>query len=255
MDLDKIIQQAQEEKDKKIRRESELAAKKAVTKKSFLHSWNERLVPYRIFRKFNYKGSTWIFGLCIVLIFTCYFIPFGDFEKDSIFPSLLTGASIGLGLLFLALFIGIELATFFQYARFKNLHASLPFELKGWEEAISKKEFLDFENWWISCRLDIELEGQAQTMHKEKEALNALCFLTCKKCNRNWYTPFSWESRTLWTSNGTSLEGSANVYVLAELYKFLNRELKPFQNQTKIIKKITLTGDNQFTSISRETSD
>lgn len=255
MDLDKIIQKAQDEKEKLLQKQAELASREASVKKSSFSRWRDGLLPYRLFRKFNYRGTTWLFFLSLALASTCYFIPFSDFQEGSIFPKLLTWASVVFVAIFAALFLGVELYTAFRYRMFKNFPSTLDFELKGWEEAIYRKEFLDFENWWLTCSLQIELSQTTQTDPKALEALNALCYLNCKHCNQQFYAPFMSENRKDWEFTNFHMKGSANVYVLGVLYEFMYRKLKPFQKQTGLIKSVTIIGDKDFAYVSRETSD
>ncbi len=256
MDLDKIIQKAQNEKDKKTRKDSGKIAKSSNTKASkFKHWWNS-LLTYRFFRKINYRGTTWIFTLSLILAFTCYMVPLTDNPpENTIWSTFATSLSIAFLVLFLSLWLGVEVNTLYLYNSFKQFPSTLPFSFEGWNETIRKKEFLDFENWWKKCSLNIELNNIEPLDPKAIEALNALCFLASKKCNRQFYAPFLSESRVVWVSNNLNMEGSANIYVIGVLYEFIYSDLKPFHNQTKLIKKITLTGDSDFMSVSRDTSD
>jgi hypothetical protein len=255
MDLDKIIKKAQNEKDILLKKQSERTAKESDSKESSFSRWRDNFVPYRLFRKFNYRGTAGWFVLSLALAFTCYIIPFSDFSEGSIFPTLLAWTSGVLITIFLALFLGVELYTAYRYRMFRNFPATLDFELKGWEETIHKKEFLDFENWWLKCSIEIKLAETSNHDPKATEALNALCYLVCNQCNRQYYAPFMSENRTTWKNKEFHLNGSANVYVLGVLYEFIYKKLKPFQKQTGLIKSITILGDKEFDSVSRETSD
>jgi hypothetical protein len=255
MDLDKVIQKAQEEKDKLLQKESKRIAKEGIKKESSFSRWWASLVPYRLFRKFNYRGTAWLFVLSLALAFTCYIIPFSDFSEGSIFPTLLAWTSGILVTLCVTLFLGVEIYTAYRYRMFKNFPSTLDFELKGWEEMIYKKQLLDFEYWWLNCSLEIKLNDTGKNDPKALEALQALCYLNCKQCNRQYYTPFMSETRKPWEATDFRMQGSSNVYVVGVLYEFIYRKLKPFQKKTDLIKTVTIIGDKDFTYVSRETSD
>lgn len=142
------------------------------------------------------------------------------------------------------------LATLCSYPQYLKWINKMPFTVSGWDKLFGP-HFLDHEKWiQLTTVQIISKPGSAA----QKTALQQTLKNFCRQANRTqerYYT----DGLVPWKTEANSISGSCNCKITGKIYRFLNKDLKRFHHQHRIIDKIKIRSDNKTLEVSALETD
>ncbi len=140
------------------------------------------------------------------------------------------------------------------YAEFQRFPGSLAFPMEGWLPLLVEEITTNPEQWRGQVELAVTLAPQA-----DREVVEAALELCTRSANRQFYTGESFfgsagDVREKWKREGTTIAGSANIWVIGDLYRCARR-LDWIHRRSPSIARIAVTTRGGIYGVSRPSAD
>ncbi len=202
-------------------------------------------IRFAVYRRMHDGGMSFAWFLPLAIVFGLGFVVREPWFRAASFAYL--------GALALRLVIyGIGL--YRGYREFLRFPADLAFPLSGWVPLLVEELTKDPEQWRDTVTLEVTLAPEA-----DREVVEAALDLGTGRANGRFYTGESFSGsagdvREKWKREGTRIQGSANIWVIGDLYRCV-RKLDWIHRRSPSIAGISVTAKGGIYGVSRPSAD
>lgn len=202
-------------------------------------------IRFAVYRRMHDGGMSFAWFLPLAIVFGLGFIVSEPWFR---------AASLGyLGALALRLVI-YAIGLYRGYREFLQFPRSLAFPLAGWVELLVEELTTNPEQWRETVKLEVTLAPEA-----DREVVEAALDLCTGRANGQFYTGESFfgsagDIRRKWKREGSRIHGSANIWVIGDLYRCA-RKLDWIHRRSPSIARISVTAEGGIYGVSRPSAD
>lgn len=140
------------------------------------------------------------------------------------------------------------------YREFREFPRCLAFPIEGWLSLLDEELTTDPEQWRDKVSLEVTLAPGA-----DREVIEAALDLCTRDANGRFYTGESFSGsagdiRKRWRRAGTRIEGSANIWVIGDLYRCA-RKLDWIHGKSPSVAQVAVTASGGVYGVSRPSAD